>query len=293
MPRFQDNERRCSAHLECISDATCFESSLTTAAPALTGWINAGNAGRSDTADCASATTERNYLGMPARRKPDGRLRRCLSRRRTESTPGLPGGVTPPIAPAPPCGDCPDTPFQQASPQRGEAGVPLTPGATRPSHSRPVATSASKPSGIMDGRDLRRPVRPRARQQRPHGHRDFRAGPKADRGHRRRRIAWRAEKLESPNWAADVSFSDSDNKRDAHPYPELGVHYAFDRPNNGEKLTGDLRTFISSPWVGSVRSGARMQLPGNALVGASVGYLSFAQNGLDVWEGKLRLSVGF
>ena len=71
------------------------------------------------------------------------------------------------------------------------------------------------------------------------------------------------------------------------------MHYAFDRPNNGEKLTGDLRTFIPSPWVGSVRSGARMQLPGNALVGASVGYLSFAQNGLDVWEGKLRLSVGF
>ena len=77
------------------------------------------------------------------------------------------------------------------------------------------------------------------------------------------------------------------------PYLELAVHYAFDRPNNGEMLTGDLRTFIPSAWVGSVRSGARMQLPGNALVEASVGYLSFGQNDLNVWEGKLRLSVGF
>jgi outer membrane autotransporter protein len=77
------------------------------------------------------------------------------------------------------------------------------------------------------------------------------------------------------------------------PYLELGVHYAFDRPNNGERLTGSLLTFIPSPWVGSMRSGARMQLPGNTLVEASVGYLSFGQNDLQAWEGKLRLSVGF
>jgi hypothetical protein len=77
------------------------------------------------------------------------------------------------------------------------------------------------------------------------------------------------------------------------PYMEFGLHYEFERPNGGQILTGDLSTATPSPWAGSVRSGARIQLPNAALVEASVGYLSFAQSGLDVWEGKVRFSLGF
>lgn len=48
-----------------------------------------------------------------------------------------------------------------------------------------------------------------------------------------------------------------------------------------------------SPWTASVRTGMRALLTNNAQIEASVGYLSFGQNGLNVWDGQLRLSIGF
>jgi hypothetical protein len=77
------------------------------------------------------------------------------------------------------------------------------------------------------------------------------------------------------------------------PYLELGLHYAFERPNAGQILTGDLTNVIPTAWSGSLRQGIRLQLPNAALLEASIGYLSFGTPGLDVWEGKLRFSVGF
>lgn len=77
------------------------------------------------------------------------------------------------------------------------------------------------------------------------------------------------------------------------PYVELGGRYAFERPNDGAILTGDLTFATPTEWSGSVRSGFRMSLSDTAIMEASAGYLSLGQNGLDVWEGRLRFSVGF
>ncbi len=77
------------------------------------------------------------------------------------------------------------------------------------------------------------------------------------------------------------------------PYAEFGVHYEFERPNGGQILTGDLTMATPSPWTASVRTGMRALLTNNAQIEASVGYLSFGQNGLNVWDGQLRLSIGF
>ena len=77
------------------------------------------------------------------------------------------------------------------------------------------------------------------------------------------------------------------------PYLELGLHYQFLRPNGGAMLAGDLSTVIPSAWAGSIRTGARMQLPGNALLELSAAYLSLGVSDLDVWEGKVRVSMGF
>jgi hypothetical protein len=45
--------------------------------------------------------------------------------------------------------------------------------------------------------------------------------------------------------------------------------------------------------AGSVKSGARMQLPGNSLLDLSAGKFSLGVSDLQVWEGKARLSMGF
>jgi hypothetical protein len=79
----------------------------------------------------------------------------------------------------------------------------------------------------------------------------------------------------------------------AIPYGELGLHFAYLRSNGGRILTGDLSSVVPSAWTGSLRSGVRMQLPNNALLEASAGYLSFGQPGRNVWEGRLRFSLGF
>ena len=77
------------------------------------------------------------------------------------------------------------------------------------------------------------------------------------------------------------------------PYLELGVHYEYKRANDGRIQTGDFSYATPSGWYGSVRTGVRAQLSNNVLLEGGVGYLSLGQNGRDVWEGKVRVSVGF
>jgi len=77
------------------------------------------------------------------------------------------------------------------------------------------------------------------------------------------------------------------------PYAELGVRYEFERPNDGQILTGDLKFATPSPWSGLARLGGRVLISRSMFVEASVGYLSFLQQGLDSWEGRLFLSFAF
>ena len=69
------------------------------------------------------------------------------------------------------------------------------------------------------------------------------------------------------------------------PYAELAIRYDFERPNDGEMLTGNLTVATPSPWAGSARAGFRMSIASAWLVEANAGYLSLGQNGLDVWKG--------
>jgi outer membrane autotransporter protein len=77
------------------------------------------------------------------------------------------------------------------------------------------------------------------------------------------------------------------------PYAELALRYDFERPNDGEMLTGNLTVATPSPWAGSARAGFRMSIASAWLVEANAGYLSLGQNGLDIWEGRVRVSLGF
>ena len=77
------------------------------------------------------------------------------------------------------------------------------------------------------------------------------------------------------------------------PYVKLGVQYEFERPNGGQILTGDLSLATPDPWTMTARAGARLLAADNVLVEANPGYLSFGQNGLDIWEGMFRISIGF
>jgi outer membrane autotransporter protein len=85
----------------------------------------------------------------------------------------------------------------------------------------------------------------------------------------------------------------TDDGRPVMPYAEFGARYDFERPNDGEILTGDLTMEATSPWAFTLRSGLRMMVSDATLVEASAGYLSFGQDGLDVWEGRFFLSFGF
>jgi outer membrane autotransporter protein len=76
-------------------------------------------------------------------------------------------------------------------------------------------------------------------------------------------------------------------------FAEVGAQYEFERPNGGEIMTGDLSMATPSPWSFSLRSGVRMLLSNSLQLEASGGYLSFGQSGLDIWEGKLELSMSF
>jgi len=44
------------------------------------------------------------------------------------------------------------------------------------------------------------------------------------------------------------------------PYAELGVRYEFERPNDGQILTGDLKFATPSPWSGLLAWAARPYL---------------------------------
>ena len=77
------------------------------------------------------------------------------------------------------------------------------------------------------------------------------------------------------------------------PYAEVGIGYEFERPNDGEILTGNLSYYTPSAWTGTVRAGVRMLVRDNVQVDVAGGYLSIGQDGLDIWEGKVLVSVGF
>ncbi|WP_453959066.1 autotransporter domain-containing protein [Amorphus suaedae] len=77
------------------------------------------------------------------------------------------------------------------------------------------------------------------------------------------------------------------------PFAELGVDYEYERPGDGEILTGDLQLATSSPWAGSLEAGARMLFSNALQVETSAAYRSFGQANLDIWEGHLNVSIAF
>ena len=77
------------------------------------------------------------------------------------------------------------------------------------------------------------------------------------------------------------------------PYTELGVRHELVRPNGGEILTGDLLLATPAPWLGFVKSGVRTSVLSSVLIDVSGAYFSLGQPGLDVWEGRFRVSYGF
>ena len=84
-----------------------------------------------------------------------------------------------------------------------------------------------------------------------------------------------------------------DDGKTVMPYLELGAVYAFEQPNDGEIITGNLQTETPSPWTGTLRTGFRMLITDRLQVDASGGYLSFGQSGLDIWEGQMQVSFAF
>ena len=94
----------------------------------------------------------------------------------------------------------------------------------------------------------------------------------------------------STEFSRIFSFS---NGTQIMPYTELGLHHEFERPNGGQILTGDFLFAIPAPWTGWVKSGVRMSVFNSVLLEAGAGYLSLGQPGLDIWQGKFRLSYGF
>jgi len=85
----------------------------------------------------------------------------------------------------------------------------------------------------------------------------------------------------------------TDGGKHWYPYAEVGLSNEFERPNDGKIITGDLSEEKTSPWSGSLRTGLQALVSPDVFIDTSVGYLSFGQNGLDVWEGRIMLSVAF
>lgn len=77
------------------------------------------------------------------------------------------------------------------------------------------------------------------------------------------------------------------------PYGELGMNYAFLRPNDGKILSGHLTYEDTSPIAGTVRGGMRFVYDDRLFFDVGAGYLSIGQNGLDIWEAKARVSFAF
>jgi hypothetical protein len=74
------------------------------------------------------------------------------------------------------------------------------------------------------------------------------------------------------------------------PYGRAGIRYDFERPNDGQLVTPDLEPVTPSAWSGNLRLGVKALVNKVVIVDASAGYLSFGQNGLDVWQGRLAVS---
>ena len=77
------------------------------------------------------------------------------------------------------------------------------------------------------------------------------------------------------------------------PYVEAGAVYEYLRPNDGKILDDELNFVTASAWSFTLRGGATALLAENVTLDAKGGYLSLGQNGLDVWEGQLRVAIGF
>ncbi|WP_460086743.1 autotransporter outer membrane beta-barrel domain-containing protein [Roseibium sp. LAB1] len=77
------------------------------------------------------------------------------------------------------------------------------------------------------------------------------------------------------------------------PYVEAGAVYEYLRPNDGKILDDELNLVTPSAWSFTLRGGATALLAENVTLDAKGGYLSLGQNGLDVWEGQLRVAIGF
>ncbi|WP_417710386.1 autotransporter domain-containing protein [Roseibium aggregatum] len=77
------------------------------------------------------------------------------------------------------------------------------------------------------------------------------------------------------------------------PYVEAGAVYEYLRPNDGKILDDELNYVTASAWSFTLRGGATALLAENVTLDAMGGYLSLGQNGLDVWEGQLRVAIGF
>ena len=74
------------------------------------------------------------------------------------------------------------------------------------------------------------------------------------------------------------------------PYGRFGIRYDFERPNDGELITPDLRRVTPSASSGNVRLGVKALIQDRVIVDASAGYLSLGQDDLDVWGGRLAVS---
>ena len=96
-----------------------------------------------------------------------------------------------------------------------------------------------------------------------------------------------------PSNRFNVGVVEASNDVYVMPYVEFGARYEFDRPNGGEMLAGDFSPVVPTAWSGFVRPGLRTSIANSWLIEVAGGYLSIGRNGLDIWEGKFRVSYGF
>lgn len=85
-------------------------------------------------------------------------------------------------------------------------------------------------------------------------------------------------------------FNFTKNEIDVVPYLELGINYAFVRPNGGRILTNNLTLKKITPWSGLTRVGLRTMLTSSFFVEATASYLSIGQPHLNVWLSRIFFS---
>jgi hypothetical protein len=86
---------------------------------------------------------------------------------------------------------------------------------------------------------------------------------------------------------------DLGNRRLLMPYIELGVNYAYARPQSGKRLTGDLTYVDSSPWGGILRAGLRSSFGKSTLATFELANKSIGISNLSIWELSLLVSHSF